>query len=288
MRKYLIAACLVVAACLLPDGSRSAQAAAPSSEDLARSYAGQVLIDAARHGEAWWVDPRSLKKVYLGRPHEALERLRQRASLVTFDNIVRVAESEGLAQDAGYAQATAGYVLAPSDVIGAAWYVHPSLKIRLRLATPDDAWLVMKTGTPVASATLDAIAVDADADKPPSGEHAVKRIKTADTLVLDDDSEIRLISVDVPSNPDLQQAAMDRIAAVTAGKKVTLEADVRDTDEAGTKLRFVSVGGLDLSYDLVRNGLAFHDIVSPNFKRAEMIIVGGLDAMNQKKGFWNK
>ncbi len=288
MRKYLIAAFLVVAACLLPDGSRSAQAAAPSAEDLAGSHSGQVLLDVARHGEAWWVDPRSLKKVYLGRPHEALERLRERAALVTFNNIARVAESEGLPQDDAYAVSTAGYVLAPSDVVGAAWYVHPSLKIRLRLATPDDAWLVMKMGVPTPSKIIDAIATDAEAAKEPSGEHAVKEVKSADTLVLDNGSEVRLISVDVPSNPDLQQAAMDRIAALTAGKPVTLEADTQDKDEAGNSLRFVRAGDVDLSYDLVRNGMAFHNIMSPNFKYAEMLIVGGLDAMNQKKGFWKK
>ncbi len=296
MRKYLIAAFLVAAACLLPDGSRPVQAAVPatisvegpSSEALARNYSGQVLLDVARHGEAWWVDPRSLTKVYLGRPDEALERLRLRAALVAFDDIARVAESESLPQDAAYAQAVAGHVLAPTDVVGAAWYVHPALKVRLRLATPDDAWLVMKTGVPVSSATLDAIAADADAAKEPSGEHAVKQIKSADTLVLDDDSEIRLISVDVPSNPELQQAAMDRIAAVTAGKTVVLEADFQDKDEAGAKLRFARVGDLDLSYDLVRNGLAFHNIMTPNLRHAEMLIVGGLDAMYQKRGFWKQ
>ena len=287
MRKYLIAAFLA-AACLLAGPARAALAATPSAEAAAQPYAGQVLLDVARHGEAWYVDPRSLQRVYLGRPREALERLRRHAALTAFYDISRVAESEGLANDAGYAGTVAGQVLAPNDVIGAAWYVNPALKIRLRLAMPADAWLVMKMGTPVASRTLDAIAAETDAAVTPSGELVIKQIKSADTLLLDDGSEVRLISVDVPSNPDLQQAAMDRLAMLTIGKKVTLEADVRDADASGAKLRFVHVGGVNLNHDLVRNGLAYHNIMSPNFKYAEMLIVGGLDAMNQKKGFWKK
>jgi len=288
MRKVFMVALFVAAACLLPDRSHAANAAAAETEAAARAYSGQIIIDAANHGEAWWVNPQSLQRVYLGRPDEALERLTRRAVRVSFNDISRLAESEGLPGDTAYAQTVSGQVLAPNDVIGAAWYVSPSLGIRLRLATPDDAWSVMKAGTPVAAATLQAIAVEAEVEPPPAGEHVIKEIKSADTLVIDDGTEVRLSSVDIPSNPDLQQAAMDRIAVLTAGKKVVLESDVRDTDGEGVKIRFARVGDIDLSYDLVRNGLAFHDIIPPNFKYAEMLIVGSLDAMNQKKGFWRQ
>jgi len=284
MRRCIWLAFFAAVFCFLPAGVMAA--GEPLAE--AKANAGRILIDVASHGEAWYVDPQSLTRVYLGRPHEALERLQKRAVYVDFGDISRLAESSGLPNDAEYAQAMSGYVLAPSDLIGAAWYVPPSQSIRLRLATPDDAWQVMtRTGVAVLPAVLKVIPVESETGEvPPSGEHAVKEIVSADTLVLDDGSRVRLISVDVPSNPDLQQAAMDRIASIVDGRSVMLESDVKDADTAGNKLRFVRAGDINLNYDLVRNGLAFHNIESPNFRYAEQLIVGGLDAMTQKKGFW--
>jgi endonuclease YncB( thermonuclease family) len=282
MRRYIWLALLAAIFCFLPAGVSAASD--PQAE--AKANAGRILIDVAAHGEAWYVNPQSLARVYLGRPHEALERLQKRAIYVNFWNISRLAESDGMPNDVEYAKAVAGYVLSPDDLLGAAWYVSPSLGLRLRLATPDDAWLVMKTGVAVSSAVLKAIPIETETEVKPVGEHAVKKIVSADTLDLDDGSRVRLISVDVPSNPDLQQAAMDRIASVIGGRTVMLETDVKDTDAAGNKLRFVRAGDVNLNYDLVRNGLAFHNIEFPNYRYAEQLIVGGLDAMNQKKGFW--
>ncbi len=282
MRKSLLLASLAVtAAMFLPAAVR---AASPADE-----YAGKVLIDVSKHGEAWYVNPQSRMRVYLGRPQEALDRLAARAVRVNFGQIARIAEEAGGgANDEAYAADRAGYVLQPDDLIGAAWYVNPVLKTRMRLATSDDAWQVMRTGIPVTSAQLKGIGIETEIVLPPVGSHTVKSVDTASTLTLDDGSKVRLISVDVPANPDLQQAAMTRISELTAGKTVTVESDVKDEAADGAKWRFVQAAGVNVNYDLVRNGLAFHNVEYPNFKYGEMMIVGGLDAMQQKRGMWNK
>lgn len=283
MRKYLLIALVAFGAAILPFGTRAAQAAT-----AAETYKGQILLDVASHGEAWYVNSNSLMRVYLGRPHEALDRLVKRAVYLNFTNITRVSESVAVPGDTAYTDAIAGSVLAPDDVLGAAWYVSPAFKIRLRLATPDDAWLVMKMGVPVTAAVLNAIPVEPETEFQPSGEHAVTEVVSADTLVIDDGTKVKLIGVDIPANPELQTAAMDRLKTVIGAGPVTLESDVKNETSDGGRWRYVRAGDVLLNYDLVRNGLAFQNVEFPNWKYAELLIVGGIDAMNQKKGFWNK
>jgi hypothetical protein len=278
--KTLVSSAAVAAAMFFP--------AICSAADASKEYAGKILLDVANHGEAWYVNPQSLMRVYLGRPHEALDRLKARAVAVNFSNIERLPlEGQG-AGDAAYASGRAGFVVAPNDVIGAAWYVHPTLKFRMRLATPEDAWLVMRTGIPVVPATLKGITVEPEQSPQVVGEFAVKSIDTADTMTLEGGTKVRLLSVDIPANSDLQEDAMNRLKEAIAGGKVRLEMDSKDTDAEGRRLRFAFAGDVNLNYDLVRNGLAFHAIEWPNYKYAELLIVGSVDAMNQKRGFWNR
>jgi len=250
-------------------------------------YLGQVLVDVSRHGEAWYVNPQSRMKVFLGRPDEALERLQSRAIHVSFANISRLAEAVEGETDVEYAEAVAGYVLMPDDLIGAAWYVDPSTGLRRRLATPEDAWGLMRQGRPVAAGVIDAIPAE-PVDESRYSEAQVTAVPDATTLELDGGQRVRLLSVDVPENPDLQEAARSALSEALAGHPVTLERDVQDTDGNGTLLRHVHVSDRLLSHYLVSRGLAFHDIGYPNFRHAELLIVGALDAMRHEYGFWNK
>ncbi len=280
MRRYSILSIgTAVLACVIPFATHAATYAPDA-------LLGKILIDTGRHGEAWYVNPQSRMKVALGRPEEALTRLRDRAIYIGFVNIARLAERDGEKTDAAYAKKVAGFVLAPNDVIGAAWYVDPATGLRRRLATPDDAWQIMRVGSPVSSKVLDAIPSEA-ASPLVFSVATVKKAVAGNMLELNDGRKVALISVDVPANPDLQQAAMSKLDALTAGKTVLLEKDGKDKDDQGRTWRFVHAGEANLSYELVRNGLAFHEIDFPNYKYAEMLIVGSLDAARLKRGFWN-
>lgn len=295
MRKHFnIALFSLVAACGLPAAARAAESyggvqgsALAVAAMSAGAPAGKILIDADRHGEAWYVNPQSLMKVYLGRPAEALGRLKDRAVPVVFGNIERLAETAGAPADLSYAEAVSGYVLAPDDLVGAAWYVDPSTGLRRRLGTPEDAWRVMRTGTPVPSAVIDAITSE-PAELPMISMATVKKAVDGATLELTNGKRVALLSVSIPTNADLQSAAMARLDALTAGKTVLLEKDGKDMDEHGNLWRFVHAGAANVNYELVRGGLAFHDIEFPNYKYAELLIVGGLDAARLKRGFWNR
>jgi endonuclease YncB( thermonuclease family) len=279
MKRFLYAAALVLAGFLFLPGTTLA------AEDAAKPYLGKVLIDVSSKGEAWYVNPQTYMRVYLGRPDEALERFTARAIHVTFANISRLSETGGADSEASYAGQVAGYVLSPSDLPGAAWYVDPSTGTRKRLATAADAWEIMRTGTPVTGAALAAIAKE-PTDPPAVTEATIQEVVSADTLRMTDGKTVKLLGIEVPSNPEIQDAARARIAQVVNGSKVTLEADVDRQDRDGNLLRYVSAGGVMLNYDLVRQGIAFHAIEAPNFKHAELLIVGAIDALAQKRGVY--
>lgn len=280
MKKHIVIALAAIAFVLwLP---AETHAASPAAEHL-----GKVLLDVSAHGEAWYVNPQTHMRVYLGRPADALERFRDRAIYVSFANVSRVPEDPACTCEPEYRKAVAGMVLAPDDLVGAAWYVDPSTGTRRRLATPDDAWQIMRTGTPASSATLKAIPVEVEQGAAKTEVARVKDVKNADTLVLENGGTVRILNVDTPSNPELQEAAAVKLRALVKDGTILLERDAVANDVDGAKLRHVHVGGANLGYELVRNGLAFHDITFPSYKYAELYIVGGLDAARLRKGFWD-
>jgi endonuclease YncB( thermonuclease family) len=252
---------------------------------VASHEAGRIVIDVTGHGEAWYVSPVTKQRTYLGRPQEAVGRLVEAGVYVSANDIAKVPEVVGGAGDAAYTDTVLGRVLVPNDIIGAAWYVDPALKIRRRLATASETWEVMRYGTPISKAALKAIAVAPVL--PVTEKVACKAVTAGDKIQLADGRCIRLMNVSVPSNPELQAAAMDRLKNF-CGASLLIERDVAPADADGCAPRHVFAGEVYLNYDLVRRGLAFQDIISPNFKHAELMITGSLDASKQKQGFWKK
>lgn len=261
----------------------SAWAATPAV--TASREAGRIVIDVSGHGEAWYVSPVTSKRVYLGRPQEAVGRLVEAGVYVSSNDIAKVPEVAGGAGDAAFTDTVLGRVLVPNDVIGASWYVDPSLKIRRRLATASEAWEVMRYGTPISKAALKAISVAPTV--PVTETVTCKSVTAGDKIQLADGRCIRLMNLSVPANPELQAAAMDRLKNF-CGASLLIERDAAPSDADGCAPRHVFAGEVYLNYDLVRRGLAYQDVVSPNFKHAELMITGSIDASKQKLGFWKK
>ncbi len=258
-----------------------------AADTVPAGLSGRILIDAQRDGEAWYVNPQTGRRTYLGRPAAALDRLVARGTAVQFSAIAQLPETEGGVHDAEHGAAMAGRILTPEDLVGASWYVHPVTHVRMRLATPDDAWKVLQTGVPVPSAAIDAIAIEAQPETRFGMARAFVGMETADTLVFADGSKVRIDSVEIPANPDLQAAAKELIASRLAAGSVLLEKDVRKEAADGTPLRHVVAAGVNLSHDLVRNGLAFPAIAHPNYRHAEQLIVASIDARRLGLGFWS-
>ena len=283
MRISKIALALAVLACAVP-------AAVGAGEENIRQFGGRIVIDVESHGEAWYVSPDTLERTYLGRPEEALYRLTRQAVRVDYRNIERIARDGEESADPAYAREMAGRVLVPGDLIGAAWYVHPVLLVRMRLGTPEDAWEVMRAGLPVSARDLRSVPAAEAKEPEPSGERRVKAVLATDRLMLEDDTEVALMSVDAPDNAEYQEPAKARLESLIEGNGglVCLEADVLDEAADGAKLRMVKAGEVILNLEVVRRGWAFHNIETPNLKNAELLIVGGIDAERNAQGFWGR
>jgi endonuclease YncB( thermonuclease family) len=286
--RTVVMAIMLALAALVAAPASAAETGISPQEAAAKPYAGRILLDTGRNGEAWYVNPQTLQRTYLGRPIAALERLSSRSVPVAFLNIERLAETVGADHDAEYGIAVAGHVLAPSDLIGAPWYVHPDTHVRMRLATPEDAWKVLQTGTPVSSRVISAIAEEVAAPARFTTAPSAPVVEDAGTIVFGNGTTVKLLGAETPANPELQEAATALLSArLAAAKTVLLERDKKAEAPSGMPQRYVLAGEVNLSLDLVRNGLAFPAIDFPNFRYAEQLIVASLDAQRQQRGFWD-
>jgi endonuclease YncB( thermonuclease family) len=249
---------------------------------------GRVVIDVSSKGEAWYINPQSRMRVYLGRPEEALERLTARTVYLNYLNIARIAPDNAQAEDGDleYVAQVAGNVMTPNDLIGASWYVDPDRRVRRRLATANDAWRIMQDGVPVSAAQLAGIPIEG-LSLPRFSQARVAGVVNGTTLSLSDGREVLLLSVSVPDNENLQAAAKTHLEGLLVGKDVVLERDSVNIDAAGRLWRFVHLGEVNVNLDLVRRGLAFDEIDSPNYRYAEQLIVARLDAARHNSGLWN-
>jgi endonuclease YncB( thermonuclease family) len=249
---------------------------------------GRVVIDVSSKGEAWYINPQSRMRVYLGRPEEALERLTARTVYLNYLNIARIAPDNAQAEDGDleYVAQVVGNVMTPNDLIGASWYVDPDRRVRRRLATANDAWRIMQDGVPVSAAQLAGIPIEG-LSLPRFSQARVAGVVNGTTLSLSDGREVLLLSVSVPDNENLQAAAKTHLEGLLVGKDVVLERDSVNIDAAGRLWRFVHLGEVNVNLDLVRRGLAFDEIDTPNYRYAEQLIVARLDAARHNSGLWN-
>jgi len=116
-----------------------------SFEDIVR---GRILLQVESNGEAWYVDPVSLKRYFLGRPADAFKVMRGLALGVTNKDLLKIKQfgtsGENAGIDKAFAQSMAGKILLQVEGHGEAWYVHPQTLDRYFLGRPADAFKLMR------------------------------------------------------------------------------------------------------------------------------------------------
>jgi exopolysaccharide biosynthesis protein len=73
--------------------------------DLAGRLKGKILLQVERNGEAWYVNPKDLKKYYLGRPSDAFRVMREQGVGISRKDLARIHKSgmsESLDQYSSY------------------------------------------------------------------------------------------------------------------------------------------------------------------------------------------
>jgi len=107
------------------------------AEDLSSRLSGKILLQVEDKGQAWYVDPVSKQRAFLGRPDDAFKIMRELGLGISDQNYWKF---KGVAPTS-----LKGRILLRVESNGEAYYVNPSdLKMHY-LGRPADAFSVMRT-----------------------------------------------------------------------------------------------------------------------------------------------
>ncbi len=110
-----------------------ALAAPTSAATLAQQMSGRILLSVEQNGEAWYVYPPTLRRSYLGRPHDAFRIMRELG--------LGISESDFAALDVNRLK---GRIVIRVGHYGEAWYINPLDLKSYYLGRPDDAFKIMR------------------------------------------------------------------------------------------------------------------------------------------------
>lgn len=106
-----------------------------SSDNLSSRLSGQILLDVDNRGEAWYVYPGDSHRYYLGTPQDAYSIMKNLSLGISNDNFSKIETSTP--------ERFRGLILLKPEDVGKAYYVNPSDKSLLYLATAADAFKIM-------------------------------------------------------------------------------------------------------------------------------------------------
>ena len=126
----------------------------------------------------------------------------------------------------------------------------------------------------------------------PSGTVLVTRVIDGDTIIIEGGHRVRYIGIDTPEiYPRMEAYGMEALLAnreLVEGKRVRLERDVSETDKYGRLLRYVFVGEVFVSAELVREGLACAEAYPPDTEYQAYLEELEAEAREAGRGMWAK
>lgn len=133
-------------------------------------------------------------------------------------------------------------------------------------------------------------------EQPPVTEAVVARVADGDTVVLDTGQKVRLLGIDAPEleregQPAdfLAHKAKQVLTGLALGKRVRLEYDRLRYDRFGRVLAYVFLpDGVNLSREMVQQGLARVYTVPPNKRFHEELLAAQREAISARRGIWLK
>lgn len=112
---------------------------------LAKRLSGKILLQVESHGEAWYVDPVTLKRYYMKDGNAAYEMLRKFGLGVTDNDLQKIPTEDST--DKGnivFINKMKGKILLQVQQHGEAWYVNPKDGKRYYLKNGDEAYRIMR------------------------------------------------------------------------------------------------------------------------------------------------
>jgi uncharacterized protein (TIGR02145 family) len=143
---------------------------------LSDSLSGRILLQVQENGEAWYLNPQTKKRHFLGRPEDAFLVMREQGLGISNANLAKIPialdnprdsiNTAKLNFDQNFSKAQAGKILLQVEKNGEAWYVNPLNNKRYFLGRPADAFLVMRTlGLGITNNDLNKISLFQNAQK---------------------------------------------------------------------------------------------------------------------------
>ncbi len=139
------------------------------------------------------------------------------------------------------------------------------------------------------------------AKEPPQGqtlvtEAVVAQVGDGDTVILDNGQKVRLLGIDAPELEKegkpadfLAHKAKQVLTDLVQGKRVRLEYDKLRYDRFGRTLAYLFLpDGVNLSREMVRQGLAHVYMVPPNLRFREELLEAQREAIKAHRGVWLK
>lgn len=115
----------------------------------------------------------------------------------------------------------------------------------------------------------------------------VKAIVDGDTLILANDTKVRLIGINSPEeNQPYYELAKEKLESLLAGKAVDLVSDQDKLDQYGRQLQYVYLGDMFINYEMVKSGLSIVETISPNVAHAEELAQAQSSARDKCLGIW--
>jgi micrococcal nuclease len=115
----------------------------------------------------------------------------------------------------------------------------------------------------------------------------VKAIVDGDTLILANDTKVRLIGINSPEeNQPYYELAKEKLESLLAGKAVDLVSDQDKLDQYGRQLQYVYLGDMFINYEMVKAGLSIVETISPNVAHAEELAQAQSSARDKCLGIW--
>jgi rare lipoprotein A len=130
------------------------------------NLSGKILLQVEKNGEAWYVKPSDRKRVFLGRPADAFNIMRELGLGVSNLNLEKIpAKHENFSAgfDLNLSKKLAGKILLQVEENGEAYYVNPDNFKKYYLGRPADAFNVMKElGLGISNSDISTIEIDSN------------------------------------------------------------------------------------------------------------------------------
>lgn len=115
------------------------------AQELADSLRGRIILQVESKGKAWYVDPTTKQRAFLGRPEDSFRIMRELGLGISNKNLDDIASLGEKDKNTPLAKKLAGKILLQVEAKGEAYYINPVNLKKYYLGRPTDAFNVMRT-----------------------------------------------------------------------------------------------------------------------------------------------